>query len=87
LPNSGSRHSTLDSCLSLCPTDLQFVLDLLDPIQTEHDFLGHLLLEERANGAFNADVAIGGFDTHLMGGNVRAVGNCALNLIQERRGI
>jgi hypothetical protein len=63
------------------PIDLQLIFNPPDAIQVPHHFLGHLLLEERAHGSFDAHEAVGGFDMYPMVGNVRAAAEGALNLV------
>ena len=69
----------------LSPANLQLVLNGLNAIDTANDLLGHLLLVERADGAFEADVAADGLDLHLAGREVVVVAESATNGIEQSR--
>ena len=50
---------------ALTPANLQLIFDRLDSVDTADEFLGHLLVVKRTDGAFESDVAAAGFYLHL----------------------
>ena len=79
--------STLNSQLlsfTLLPAYLQLVFNLLDPVDAPQQLLGHLLLVERANGAFQSNKTIRGLNVELVGGQVRVPAKGTLDLREER---
>lgn len=68
----------------LAPVDLQFVFDRFDTVDAANKLLSHLLLVERADGAFEADfVAVGG-NVNLPGREAVAFAESSANLGKER---
>ena len=71
----------------LPPANLQLILNRLDTVNTADDFLGHLLLVERADRAFEADIAAVGFDLHLAWREKMAVAEGSVELFGQRRNV
>lgn len=69
----------------LGPADLQLIDDPFDTVEPTHNFLGHLLLKERADRAFDPHVAVGSFYPQFSSGDVGISVQSGLNLINERR--
>ena len=74
---SSARH-----CLA--PVDLQFVLDRFNAVDATDELLGHLLLVERANGAFEANFVAVGSNVNLSRREAVAFAECSTNLGKER---
>ena len=47
------------------PVDLGLIHDSFDPVQSQQNLLSHLRLKKGSDGAFDADVAVLGFDSQL----------------------